>query len=61
MKGAKCQHCEYFYLYSYYVYARTRERKIITTDTGYEIPTVLYHTNTVFSDKPGNRLPTGRK
>ncbi len=38
-----------------------RDWKIITTDTGYQIPTVLYRTNTVFSHKPSNQLPTGRK
>jgi hypothetical protein len=26
-----------------------RDCKIITTDTGYQIPTVLYRTNTAFS------------
>jgi hypothetical protein len=29
-----------------------RDWKIITTDTSYQIPTVLYRTNTVFSHKP---------
>ena len=38
-----------------------RDWKIITTDTGYQIPTVFYRTNTVFSHKPSNQLPTGRK
>jgi hypothetical protein len=40
---------------------RSRDWKMITTDTGYQIPTVLYRTNTVFSHKPSNQLPTGRK
>jgi hypothetical protein len=31
--------------------------KIITTDTGYQIPAVLYRTNTAFARKPRNRLP----
>jgi hypothetical protein len=38
-----------------------RDWKIIATDTVYQIPTVLYRTITVFSHKPSNRLPIGRK
>jgi hypothetical protein len=34
----------------------TRVWKIITTDFGYQIPTVLYPTNAAFPRKPGNRL-----
>jgi hypothetical protein len=44
-----------------FYYKDGRDWKIITTDTGYQIPTVLYRTNTVFSHKPSNQLPTGRK